>query len=117
MRELSQHTQMMHFFSYVFICFCLFLSVFICFYLFLSPCWLGKLRSIDGSQLSNRPALFFSFLPVGRQIFANALPENSIPDLGVRLSINEMTNIRCDYDIIMIIIIMILMKVIENVHL
>ena len=117
MRELSQHTQMMHFF---FICFYLFLSVFVCFYLFylfLSPCWLGKLRSIDGSQLSNRPALFFSFLPVGRQIFANALAENSIPDLGVRLSINEMTNIRCDYDIIMIIIIMILMKVIENVHL
>ena len=57
------------------------------------------------------------FLPAGRQIFANALAENSTPDLGVRLSIKQMTNIRCDYDIIMIIIIMILMKVIENVHL
>ena len=33
------------------------------------------------------------------------------------LSVNERTNIRCDYNIIMIIIIRIIMKVIENVHL
>ena len=63
----------------------------------------------------NEPKQYF--LPAGRHIFANALAENFTPDLGVHLSVNERTNIRCDYNIIMIIIIMILMKVIENVHL